>query len=160
MPSALVVYGTRHGSTRQVAERVGEALSGRGVVTVVRPARTVRHALDPCDLVVVGAALYSGRWLRDAHRFLQRHRDELAGLPVAAFGLGPRTLEPTDWQRSRAQLERALAKHPWLHPRAVAVFGGADPMDGRRHHRDLRDWPRIRAWAVDLTDLVDKEGIR
>lgn len=27
---------------------------------------------------------------RDAHRFLRRHRRELAAVPVAVFGMGPR----------------------------------------------------------------------
>src|SRR5271169_5073510 len=43
------------------------------------------------DLVVFGAPLYSGRWHRDARRFLRRHRRELAAVPVAVFAMGPRT---------------------------------------------------------------------
>lgn len=97
----------------------------------------------------------SGRWHHDAHRFLKRHRRELATLPVAVFGMGPRTDTEEAWQRSRAQLGRALAKHGWLTPVAVTVFGGADPPGhGKRPPRDLRDWQAIHTWATGTLAVV------
>jgi len=41
-------------------------------------------------LVILGGAIYTGRWHRDAHRFLRRNRRELAGIPIAVFGMAPR----------------------------------------------------------------------
>ncbi len=35
------------------------------------------------------------------HRFLKRHRRELAGVPVAVFGMGPRTDTEDAWRRFR-----------------------------------------------------------
>ncbi|MGW4528792.1 flavodoxin domain-containing protein [Amycolatopsis sp. NPDC004378] len=115
----------------------------------LRPARRARESLAGRDLVVLGDALYSGRWHRDAHRFLKQHRRELAtGVPVAVFGMGPRTDDEDAWSRSRAQLDRAVAKRSWLHPVAVTVFGGVDPpRRTNRQRRDLRDWDAIRNWA-------------
>jgi menaquinone-dependent protoporphyrinogen oxidase len=145
----LVVYATRHGSTREAAEAVAEALRTNEHRVTVRPAG-MRGSIGPADLVVLGGAIYSGRWHRDAHRFLKRHRKEL-GIPVAVFGMGPRDDTQEAWQRSRSQLEHALAKRPWLKPASVAVFGGVDP-PGREVtlRRDLRDWDAIRAWAVEV----------
>ncbi len=59
------------------------------------------------------------------------------------------------WQRSRAQLGKALARQQSLVPAEVVVFGGADP-PGRsgRPRRDLRDWADIRAWAGRLVGLA------
>jgi menaquinone-dependent protoporphyrinogen oxidase len=108
----------------------------------------MRDPVAGYGLVVLGAPLYSGRWHRDAHRFLKRRRRELAGVPVAVFGMGPRSDTPDAWQGSRAQLDRALGKHGWLSPAAVTVFGGVDPGErGNRPQRDLRDWQTIRDWA-------------
>ena len=71
-------------------------------------------------------------------------------MPVAVFAMGPRTDTAEAWQHSRAQLDRALAKHGWLTPAAVTVFGGVDPSGhGRRPRRDLRNWQAIDAWAAD-----------
>jgi len=145
----LVVYATKNGSTRQVAEAIAEALREDAAEVEVGPAGRVLDSPARHDLVVLGGALYSGRWHRDAHRFLKRHRRDIAaGVPVAVFGMGPRTSDDDAWRHARAQLDRALAKRSWLHPVAVTVFGGVDPPRRRdRERRDLRDWDAIRDWA-------------
>ena len=71
-------------------------------------------------LVVIG---------RNRH-FLRRHRSELAGLPVALFAMGPRTLADEEMASSRAQLDAALAKEPALEPLATVVFGGSTGFTG------------------------------
>jgi menaquinone-dependent protoporphyrinogen oxidase len=149
--SVLVAYATKNGSTQQVAEAITAALCEAGVQVTVRPARAVRESAQGYDLIVLGAPLYSGRWHRDAHRFLRRHRRELAAVPVAVFGMGPRDDTMEAWRRSRSQLDRALVRQAWLAPVAVTVFGGVDPPGrDRRPRRDLRDWRAIHAWAADL----------
>ena len=102
---------------------------------------------------MLGAPIYSGRWHGDAHRFLKRHRKELLDVPVAVFGMGPRTGSPEGWLRSRSQLDRALSKRSWLIPVATVVFGGVDPPKHQNPRRDLRDWEAIRAWAISLAAL-------
>jgi menaquinone-dependent protoporphyrinogen oxidase len=145
----LVVYATKNGSTRQVAEAIAATLREDGAEVELGPAREVRDSPARHDLVVLGGALYSGRWHRHAHRFLKRHRRDIAaGVPVAVFGMGPRTRDEDAWRHSRAQLDRALAKRSWLDPVAVTVFGGVDPpRRGKRERRDVRDWDAIRDWA-------------
>jgi len=53
------------------------------------PHRIERPAARP-GLVILGGAIFTGRWPREAHRFLRRNRRELAGIPIAVFGVGPR----------------------------------------------------------------------
>ena len=151
-----MVYASKHGSTRQIAEALGKHLTEKGFHTRIDPAQAARDDVSAVDLVVVGGALYSGRWHRDARRFLRRHRDELARVPVAVFGSGPRTDENGAWKHSRRQLDRALAHFPWLSPIAIAVFGGADPVSTRRPEggRDVRDWTAVDDWAASLPDLA------
>ena len=147
--NVLMAYATKNGSTQQVAEAITAAMRERGAQVTLRPAKTVRESAAGFDLVVLGAPLYSGRWHRDAHRFLRHHRGELATVPVAVFGMGPRSGTDDAWQRSRAQLDRALAKRGWLDPVTVTVFGGVDPpRNSKRPPRDLRNWETIAAWAV------------
>jgi menaquinone-dependent protoporphyrinogen oxidase len=155
MSRVLVAYATKHGSSREVAEAIGAAIQARGADVQVIPAAQVRDPLAGWDLVVLGAPLYSGRWHRDAHRFLKRHRGELVRVPVAVYGMGPRDDEPEAWRRVRTQLDRALAKREWLAPAAVTVFGGVDPPKRRATtRRDLRDWDAIRGWATAVADLA------
>lgn len=153
MTTVLVVFATRNGSTQQVAEDVAETLRAEGAHVECLPARDVRGPLAVFDLVVLGAPLYNGRWHREARRFLKHHRDELP--PVAVFAVGPRTEDGLAWHRARTQLDRGLARFPWLTPTTIAVFGGVDP-PGRRHRRDLRDWISIRTWSHRLTHIATR----
>ena len=155
MSKVLVAYATKHGSTREVAESVAATLRGRGDDVDVLPAGQVRDTIAGWDLVVLGAPIYSGRWHRDAHRFLKRHRAELPRIPVAVYGMGPRDGDEESWRRSRQQLDRALEKRDWLAPAAVALFGGVDPPRRRAApRRDERDWEAIRDWASAIDHLA------
>jgi len=149
--TVLVAYATRHGSTEEVARFIADHLGRRGLAVDTVSARDVRSAVDGYDRVVLGGALYRGRWHRDAQRFLKRHRAELDNIPIAVFGMGPRNATPEAFAGSRAQLARALARRDWLRPFATAVFGGVDPPSTRpERHRDARDWAAIEAWTGSL----------
>ncbi|MCL5024998.1 MAG: flavodoxin [Chloroflexi bacterium] len=146
----LIAYATKHGSTLEVAEAVAATLRECDIQAEVRPAQEVRE-LGGWGAVVLGAPIYSGRWHGDARRFLSRHREELSIRPVAIFALGPREVSAEKWQRSRAQLDSALASASWLAPVSVGLFGGVDPPKRKQvERRDARDWTAIRSWARDL----------
>ncbi|MBM2616315.1 hypothetical protein JIG36_12185 [Actinoplanes sp. LDG1-06] len=149
----LVAYATKNGSTREVADLIGTLAHDAGRPIEVVPAHAVAGRLHGYGLIVLGAPLYSGRWHRDARRFLKRHRTDLGTVPVAVFALGPRRDDEEAWHRSWEQLHRALAAVPWLTPVAVGLFGGADPRRrGRSERRDLRDWAAIGEWTRTLLD--------
>jgi menaquinone-dependent protoporphyrinogen oxidase len=149
----LVVYGSRYGTTREVAETVADELRLEAHV-FVEPAEDVVD-ISAYDAVVVGAAIYIGRLHRTARAFLERFRYDLQDRPLAVFALGPVKDREADWESAASALDRALYKAQ-LVPDAKAVFGGA--VDPARHHfplshlpaGDLRDWERIRTWARDL----------
>jgi menaquinone-dependent protoporphyrinogen oxidase len=153
----LVAYASKHGSTREVAEAIAGALAERGYTVEVRSAHEVT-SVEPYAAVVVGGALYTGRWHRDARVFLARHRHALAERPVAVFGMGPRTLADAEVAGSRKQLDRALAAVPEVPPASVAIFGGVvDPSQlrfpfSRMPASDARDWDAIEAWATLVAD--------
>jgi len=157
----LVAYATRYGSTQEVAEAVASTLRERGLAVDIGPMRQV-HTLDQYRAVVLGAPLYMFHWHKDALHFLARHRAALTARPVAIFALGPFHAEEKEFQEVRGQLEKELAKFPWLRPAAIAIFGGKfDPqkltfpynlVPGLKNMpvSDVRDWTAIRTWASDL----------
>ncbi|MGZ4387390.1 MAG: flavodoxin domain-containing protein [Gaiellaceae bacterium] len=157
----LVAYATKHGSTREVAESVASTLRGRGIDVEVKPAVAVNE-LDPYSAVVLGGALYTGRWHADARRLLAKRRKELAALPVAVFAMGPKTLDAAAIESSRKQLQQALAKVPEVKPLSIAIFGGVlDPKQhrfpfNRMEAMDARDWNAIREWADGLPGRFSK----
>ena len=88
MTSVLIVYGSRHGATKGIAEFIGEALRAQGLDAVVEPAERV-HTVTNIDAFVVGSAIYMGSWLKEPIEFLERQRDLLVTKPVWLFSSGP-----------------------------------------------------------------------
>jgi menaquinone-dependent protoporphyrinogen oxidase len=159
----LLVYGTKHGSTREVAEAIAETLGREGHECDVLPA-SAEVDLSGYDGVIVGGSLYIGRWHPDAVRFLERNRRELTSIPFAVFAMGPLTLKETDVAGSHAQLGKALAKFGELTPSATAIFGGAvDPKKlrfplSRMPASDARDWDAVAAWAQEVAATFTRTG--
>lgn len=159
--SVLVAYATRYGSTQEVAEAVAATLHERGLAVDIQPMRSVQ-TLDQYRAIVLGAPLYMFHWHKDALHFLARHKAALTQRPVAIFALGPFHAEEKEFQGAGEQLEKELAKFPWLTPQAITIFGGKfDPQKLTFPHNlipalknmpasDVRDWTAIRAWANDL----------
>jgi len=72
MTRTLVAYAGKHGSTEEVAVRVAQRLCDRGHDAELKPAWQVA-SVDDLDCVVLGGALYMGRWHANARRFVRRH---------------------------------------------------------------------------------------
>jgi menaquinone-dependent protoporphyrinogen oxidase len=144
-----------HGSTQEVAEAIADVLRRHGRAVDVRAAGDVRD-VAPYGTVVLGGALYTGRWHKDARRLLRRLRTDLGTRDLAVFAMGPRTLDETEVASSRAQLDRALAQAPEVHPEWVAIFGGVIRPErlrfplNRMPASDARDWSAIRDWATSV----------
>lgn len=151
----LVAYATKHGSTREVAEAIAADLALAGLQAETLDAKSVR-TISGYEGVVLGGALYTGRWHKDAQTFLRRHRDALAELPLYVFGMGPQDLEPEHVAESRAQVERGLRAAAELRPASIVIFGGVvDPKKlpfplSRMPAVDARDWDAVHAWAHDI----------
>jgi menaquinone-dependent protoporphyrinogen oxidase len=161
----LIAYATKKGSVAEVAEFIGATLRDRGLNVDVQPAHAVK-SVDGYDQVVLGGALYMGRWHADAKAFMKRHHEALASLPVAVFAMGPLTLEEKDVASARTQLDRALRPYRDVTPVSVAIFGGVvDPAKLRfpfNHmpETDARDWEAIREWALEVeTKAGDVAGV-
>lgn len=154
----LVAYASKHGSTREIAERICETIQATGLRAHLRSAAGADD-VDGYSAVVLGGSVYTGRWHRQAHRFLRRHRDALAHRPLAVFASGPVAGGPVDWRQAREQLDSALARHD-VDPVAVEVFGGRiEPSQllfplSRMPATDCRDWDAIEAWGRSLPDLL------
>ncbi|MCX4511025.1 flavodoxin domain-containing protein [Streptomyces sp. NBC_01619] len=166
--TALVAYGTTNGSTAEIARYIGSVLQDRGIRTEVRPAAEV-HDVGPYDVVVLGGALYSGRWHRDARRFSRRHRRALAERPVWLFSSGPLDhsasrgdIAPVPGARRAARrlgAEEHVTFGGRLSPQARGRVARMMLEDGRGG--DFRDFSCIAAWAERIAaDLVALEPER
>ncbi|MFF0203723.1 flavodoxin domain-containing protein [Streptomyces sp. NPDC005017] len=158
----LVAYGTTNGSTAQIAEAVAGVLRGRGLAADVAPARSVT-SVAPYDAVVLGGALYAGRWHKDARRFARRHGRELSPRPLWLFSSGP--LDATASERDIPPVPGVRKALVRLDAREHITFGGrleegAKGMVARMILRsgkggDFRDFGAIEAWAGRVADELE-----
>ena len=93
----LVAYASKHGATREIAERIAETLTAAGHEAEAKPVRDARD-LDGYDAVVIGSAAYLGHWLKEAVEFVRRNQAILTDRPVWLFSSGPLGAEATDAQ--------------------------------------------------------------
>lgn len=143
MTKVLVVYGSRHGGTRGIAERIGAVLRTEGLDAVVAAADQAAD-VGTADAVVVGSGVYMGSWLSEPLEFMRRNQDALAGRPTWLFSSGPilgsskskagadpitDALGPEDGPGSGGR-KKVEALSAAIHPRDHRVFPGAfDPDD-------------------------------
>jgi menaquinone-dependent protoporphyrinogen oxidase len=168
----LVVYASRHGSTAGIAERIAAGLQAAGLsaeaVAVSQVGDVARY-----DAFVIGSAAYLFHWLKDATRFVKRHRAVLETRPVWLFSSGPLGTDRSDDQGDDV-LEATRPKEfdelaTLVHPRDMQVFFGAwDPEAPRiglteqlvrrlpateaTPAGDFRDWAAIDAWSAAIAD--------
>jgi menaquinone-dependent protoporphyrinogen oxidase len=146
------------GGTAGLADMVGEGLARRGVEADVRPATEVR-SLDGYDAVIVGGALYAGRWHRDARRFVKRQHRALRARPVWLFSSGPLG---DDGQKPDIPPVRGVRRlMADLCARGHATFGGRLPHDPptvmaramvKSWEGDWRDPDQVDRWAAGIAD--------
>ncbi|MBN1991990.1 MAG: flavodoxin domain-containing protein [Anaerolineae bacterium] len=162
----LVAYATKYGATAEIAERIGKVLRQAGLPADVLPADKVSN-LTPYQAVVLGSAVYIGKWRKQAARFLQANEKMLAQQKVWLFSSGPTgEREPVEllqgWRLPKAQ--QAIADR--IQPRDIAVFHGnvnADKLNFiekwmiknvKAPVGDFRDWEAITAWAATIADAL------
>lgn len=101
--TVLVAYATKHGSTREIAEAIATTLTDSGMSTEALVVDAVAD-VGPYDAVVLGSAVYMGRWLKEATEFARRHRAPLAARPLWLFSSGPLGTEVVDAEEQPKEL--------------------------------------------------------
>ena len=84
----LVAYATKYGATGEIAEKIGEVLLQAGLSTDVLQTDRVSD-LTPYQAIVLGSAVYIGKWRKEAVKFLKANEKMLAERPVWLFSSGP-----------------------------------------------------------------------
>lgn len=155
--NALIVVDGKHGGTLGIATALQRGLASDGIdARVARPG----EAPDPAsfDLVILGSAVYVGRWMASMKDFVAEHEHTLRARPVYVFSSGPLgdAKEATeDIPDARAVVERTAA-------RGHVVFAGkldkaelslaerAIVRMVKAPYGDHRPWADIAAWAARI----------
>jgi menaquinone-dependent protoporphyrinogen oxidase len=158
----LVTAATRHGATAEIAEAIAGTLLAAGHdVDVHRPEEVASFA--EFDAVVLGSAVYYGRWLPAARRFVERLDEELTQRPVWLFSTGP-IGDPAKPDGDPAEVAALVAR---THARGHKTFAGRlSPSTLSLTERlaiqmvratpgDFRPWDEIRAWTAEIAEALE-----
>lgn len=162
----LVTVASRYGATHEIADAIGDALTGAGHDSTVMPAEDVAGVAD-WDAVVVGSAVYAGQWLDAAKKLITTYAEELRARPVWLFSSGPVGDPPKPAEDPVDAAEMMDASDAREHK----LFAGkldrsklrfaekAVVIALRAPEGDFRDFEEIRAWAHAIADQLEHRGV-
>jgi menaquinone-dependent protoporphyrinogen oxidase len=165
----LITYASKYGSTGGVADAIGKELCSKDVATDVVLIKNVGN-VGSYRGVVIGSAIYMGKWMSEAVDFVKANKDVLRHVTVAYFLVGMTMREPTEKNRAQAlsYMDPILKTVPEIKPVGIGTFAGALDYGNLSWlnktimkskgapEGDFRDWHAIRAWAREsvYTKLV------
>jgi len=123
--------------------------------------------------VILGSALYVGKWQKEAEGFLKANEKTLAARPVWLFSSGPtgegNPVELVEGKRLPAALQPVADR---IRPRDIAVFHGYINPDKlnfvekwaiksivKKPMGDFRDWDSIINWTGTIADALKDAGV-
>ncbi|MET1038879.1 MAG: flavodoxin domain-containing protein [Aeromicrobium sp.] len=162
--TVVVAAASRHGSTEEVAARLVATLTERlsDEWVVVRADPTDTDGFADADAVVLGSAIYFGRWLRPATQALAWLRDH-PPRRIWLFSTGPVAGDEAEIAAETSADALADLAEGDEH----MVFGGRlDPAELGPVERlvvravkarpgDHRDWSAVDRWAVHIADELE-----
>lgn len=178
----LILYGTHHGQTEQIARRIAEVLQSTGGITTLVNGRVIPSGLSPrdYDAVLIGGSVQFNSHQRFLRDFVRAHRDTLNAMPSAFFsvsGAGAGRTE-ADSTRARGYVGEFLSDTGWR-PTLSAAIGGAmmyrrynpllrwvmkriaartgAPTDTSRNH-SFTDWTQLGNFAAAFASIVANES--
>ena len=139
MKSIAVIYATREGQTRKIAEHVAADLCRHGFDAVVKNVRDDAATIDLSThcAAFLAASVHMGKHEREMVRFVREHVAELASLPTVFLSVTMSEAgveRPGQSQDTREQCEtgvrevidKFIQETGW-HPKHVKAIAGALP---------------------------------
>ena len=170
----LVTYSSGFGTTREIAEKIGQVLQAEPLFQVDVLSIDEVSSIKTYDTIVLGSSVRAEHPLANLVDFIALHRHELEEKQVALFLVCLSANTEEGRCKARAEhLPHLLNRFPHIRPIAAEVFGGkidlnklnpvmqslmrrflekmALPTEG---NIDTRDWVFIQQWAIDLRDTL------
>jgi menaquinone-dependent protoporphyrinogen oxidase len=145
----------------EIARIIGGILEDRGIDTDIVEPDSVSSLAD-YDGVVIGSAVYMGRWLEPARELIERCGRDFVGRSVWLFSSGPlgdsagADGEPVDVERMRAATG-AIDHKVFAGKLVKEELGFAEKVVAaavRAPEGDFRPWDDLVTWALGIADRL------
>jgi menaquinone-dependent protoporphyrinogen oxidase len=167
----LVAFGTKHGATQEIAEKIGETLKKAGLQAEVLSAQKVREA-GQYKAAVIGSAAYIFQWRSEVVKLLQKNERVFSGMPVWLFSSGPvESGDPLALLKGIKYPPKLQPLIDQIKPREIAVFHGRIDINKlnwwekwifnkiNKPAGDFRDWEAITGWAGKIAEEIKNLGL-
>jgi menaquinone-dependent protoporphyrinogen oxidase len=170
---ALIIYGTRWGSTAEIAKKIGSIITCKGSrVDIVNSNESIPN-VDLYDIVVVGSGISMGKWTKKTLEFLENNATILRNKKTAFFVSCGLVLRDGGIEKTQKDYLAKVADEYNIHPVAYGAFGGYIDFSGdyglfsslfvkssknkcqkmgidTTKPYDFRNWADISNWAEKL----------
>ncbi len=176
MTRILILYATKQGQTRKIAEGLASELRHSGHIPCLYDLKNPppEEELKNAQAIVLGAPVHAGGYPKEALRWAQKHNEILNRRPSAFFSvcLGIMQQDPLVQQEEK-EIARKFFKESGWHPELWDIFAGAVPYsrynwllkwimrrivrkaggDALDWHKDYEytDWEQVRKFAGQLS---------
>jgi menaquinone-dependent protoporphyrinogen oxidase len=171
----LIVYDTKYGATRTIADKIQEVLCAQGAQVDMSLVKRIQD-ISTYDAVIIGSAIINEQWRPDMLSFMKAQTAALAAKPVALFIVCGLLKDDTAENRQTAQkyyIDAVLQKTPGIAPvgspglfAGVMDFSVLTPMDeflirtlfGSGPYAipegDYRNFDKVTQWTNDILPLL------
>ena len=162
----LVTFASKYGSTAEIAEKINRVLFEEGLHSEVKPVEQISD-ISQYNAIVLGSAVYFGKWFKPAATYLKNKEAELAKKDVWLFSSGPPGNEMKSligW-RFPKDLQNIADR---IKPSDIVVFNGSIDLNKlnsiekmamkalKAKSSDYRDWDAIKTWAKGIATMLKK----
>ncbi len=183
MKKTAILYGSRYGSTEDVAVKIGEILKESGIdISVYNLEEIIKDKqfnLNDYEGILLGTGIYAGQWAKSAKKFLKNYSEKVKerNQPCGIFVLcGEASNTSKIPELKKRHIEDKLNKYD-LKSQLFDVFGGVldlseetrmgkleqkiikminkkDPNVKLGQKNDFRDWKQIENFASSWINIV------
>ena len=169
----LVIYGSRLGATRGIAECIATRLREDHLDVTVQPASGA-VAFTDADAFVIGSGVYGGHWVKEAAEYVGQNRAVLVHRPVWLFSSRP--VGDLATRHTPVEPKEVAGFRAMVNPREHRIFFGAldrSMVDGSAlgfaerliaktmvPEGDYRDWKAIEDWAANIARELTRVAAR
>jgi len=181
MVKVLVAFGSRYGSTSEIAHAISTHLNNQDIETQLLNLKEIKQknwpSLKNFDGILIGSGIKIGAWTKEAKKFLKQIRSDNITSPIGAFVSCGEAGDPDKQSEAKKKyIEKVLAKFGvkatlhdafggvldlteasnlgGLNKKMLSLASKEDPTIKQGEKNDGRDWAQIEKFAINFCNLL------